>query len=81
METQSTENLSGPDRGTRTLVGASLVGLTLILPLTSAEITLLCLAAAYPLITALIAWDPVVAAANIITKMMNSSDTHTPRVR
>jgi len=78
METQTTENISGSDRVTRTLVGATLVGLTLVLTLSPAVIAVLCLLAAYPLVTTLIGWDPIVAAANIIDRQIHAVGTTKP---
>jgi len=79
MEIESTENLSGSDRTTRTLVGATLVGLPLILALEPELIAALCLFATYPLVTALIGWDPIVAIAKIVTKATNSPSMHTSK--
>lgn len=69
METQFTENLGTMDRWLRAVIGLTLtvVPTQIIVP-SPAMIASLCLLAVYPLMTALIGWDPIVAAATSIYK-------------
>jgi len=79
MELIFSENLTGSDRVVRTLVGVTLVGLILVLSLSSTEIAALCLVAAYPLFTALIGWDPIVAVASMIGKQIDPTEMPAPK--
>ena len=70
METQFTENLGTLDRWLRAVVGLTLtvVPTQIIVP-SPAMIASLCLLAVYPLMTALIGWDPIVAATTSATSI------------
>lgn len=73
MDALSTENLSKWDRILRAIVGLTLVmGSTLAFVLSPATIAALCLLAVYPLMTAMIGWDPVVAAIMGIYKKLSA---------
>jgi hypothetical protein len=73
MKTYFNENLSRLDRVIRAIVGLTLViGSSLVLVLSPAMLAALCLLAVYPLMTAMIGWDPVVAAATIIHKRLSA---------
>lgn len=75
METLYMENLSKLDRIFRATVGLTLVmGSSLVLVLSPAAIASLCLLAVYPLMTAMIGWDPIVAATkSIYTKLSGTT--------
>lgn len=74
MEAHFTENLSTPDRIVRALVGVALVFVSsMLLVLSPALIGLLCLLAVYPLMTAMIGWDPFIAAATFIHHRLSAS--------
>jgi len=47
--------------------------------LSSTEIAALCLVAAYPLFTALIGWDPIVAVASMIGKQIDPTEMPAPK--
>lgn len=73
METHFNKNLCSQDRVIRAIVGFTLVvGSSLMLVLSPAMIASLCLLAAYPLMTAMIGWDPVITAATSIHKKLNA---------
>lgn len=84
METLYNENIGKMDRITRAVLGFMLVvGSALILVLSPAMIASLCLLAVYPLMTALIGWDPLIAAATWITHRVRFSvarPVHSSRV-
>lgn len=74
METHFNKNLCSLDRVIRAIVGLTLVvGSSLLLVLPPAMLASLCLLAAYPLMTAMIGWDPVVTA---ISSMHNMYKKH-----
>jgi hypothetical protein len=53
------DNLNTQDRIIRTAIGASLLLSMLVLPLSPLILAALSLASFYPLLTALVAWDPI----------------------
>lgn len=75
MEALYMENLSKLDRIFRALVGLALVmGSSLVFVLPPAAIASLCLFAVYPLMTAMIGWDPILAATkSIYTKLSGTT--------
>lgn len=74
METQFKENLSRLDRIIRALVGLALViASSVVLVLSPAMIASLCLVAVYPLMTAMIGWDPIIAAAAAINHRLTTA--------
>jgi len=78
MDALFKENLSRPDRIIRALVGLALViGSSLVLVLSPAMIGLLCLIAVYPLMTAMIGWDPLIAAGTGIYHKLTASASRT----
>lgn len=80
MDTQFEVNLSNMDRVTRALVGLALVvGSSLVFVLSPALLASLCLLAAYPLMTAMIGWDPFVTAATSIHKKLSTPNLRSLR--
>lgn len=78
MDAHFTENLSRLDRVIRALVGLMLViGSSLVLVLSPGMIGSLCLLAVYPLMTAMIGWDPLIAAANGIHHRLTAAAART----
>lgn len=66
------ENLNTTDRVIRSSVGAVLMASVLLLPLDSITIAAMALASFYPLMTALLSWDPaysvVMSIASVVSK-------------
>ena len=68
------ENLNPTDRVVRSSIGTVLMASVLLLPLDSLTIAAMTLASFYPLLTALLSWDPVyslvMSTASAISKNM-----------
>lgn len=78
MDAHFKENLSKPDRIIRAFVGLALIfGSSVVLVLSPAMIGSLCLLAVYPLMTAMIGWDPLIAAATLIHHRLTASAPRT----
>lgn len=75
METLYMENISKLNRIFRAIFGLTLViGSTLVFFVSPATMASLCLLAAYPLMTAMIGWDPIVAATkSVYTKLSGTT--------
>lgn len=80
METCPKENLSRPARIIRALVGLTMViASSAVLVLPPGLIALLCLVAVYPLMTAMIGWDPIIAAAAALHHRLTTATARTLR--
>ncbi|MDH5437192.1 MAG: DUF2892 domain-containing protein [Gammaproteobacteria bacterium] len=69
------ENLNTTDRVIRSSVGTVLMASVLVLPLDSVTIAAMALASFYPLMTALLSWDPAYSAVMSITSAMSKRAT------
>ena len=69
------ENLKTTDRVIRSSVGTVLMASVLVLPLDSATIAAMALASFYPLMTALLSWDPAYSAVMSIASPMSKRAT------
>lgn len=78
MKSLSTENLNMKDRTTRIVIGCTLAMTPLYLPESTAIFTAAVIASIYPLLTGLVAIDPVL---NALTNTKRKSSTHKIKIQ